>query len=450
MYGDYVSVADQRKKAEREIKKLKRIGFQPHPVPAFKGKIAESFWGSRWCDNLEKFEDMNYRAERGRRYVRAGCVCHLDMGPGRITAFVSGSELYFVEISVAAMDKKLWRDLCQKCSWEISSMADLYKGEIPARAIALLTDPDNGILPSVEDVNFACSCPDWSDMCKHSAATLYAVGRKLDEHPELLFKLRGVDPTDLVQFQIKIPENLTTIPSSNLKAIFGIDLDLPQPKPENAIQSNLPVAKLEPAVFPISAQTPNIHNAVANEAVVPYELKPANAVVQKTDSAQTMPAKTGIKKLTPAKKAIIEKSAKAAAAKAKATNATTTSKTPIGAPVGAVLTKICAQPVKTPVRSSKAAKGAIKTSTPAVGSAKPAAKTDRQAAKIFNPQHPTGKSIRALRIHAMLSLEGMARELGVSVGTITRWEGAPVPALKADSIQKLEKFQNEYMAEMAQ
>ena len=36
-------------------------------------------------------------------------------------------------------------------------------------------------------------------MCKHVAAALYGVGARLDEQPELLFRLRGVDAGGVVQ-----------------------------------------------------------------------------------------------------------------------------------------------------------------------------------------------------------------------------------------------------------
>jgi uncharacterized Zn finger protein len=35
-------------------------------------------------------------------------------------------------------------------------------------------------------------------MCKHVAATLYGIGARLSEKPELLFLLRGVDENALI------------------------------------------------------------------------------------------------------------------------------------------------------------------------------------------------------------------------------------------------------------
>src|ERR1700735_1428850 len=52
--------------------------------------------------------------------------------------------------------------------------------------------------PTYEEIKLSCSCPDWADMCKHVAAALYGVGARLDESPQLLFVLRGVDENELL------------------------------------------------------------------------------------------------------------------------------------------------------------------------------------------------------------------------------------------------------------
>jgi uncharacterized Zn finger protein len=76
----------------------------------------------------------------------------------------------------------------------------------------------------------ACSCPDWAEMCKHVAATLYGVGNRLDHQPELLFKLRQVDHMELIA-QAASPVAMQgaakkkTIASSDLAAVFGIELE---------------------------------------------------------------------------------------------------------------------------------------------------------------------------------------------------------------------------------
>jgi uncharacterized Zn finger protein len=43
-----------------------------------------------------------------------------------------------------------------------------------------------------------CSCPDWSNPCKHVAAVYYLLGEEFDRDPFLLFTLRGVAREELV------------------------------------------------------------------------------------------------------------------------------------------------------------------------------------------------------------------------------------------------------------
>ena len=43
-------------------------------------------------------------------------------------------------------------------------------------------------------------------MCKHAAAVLYGVGSRLDDRPELLFRLRDVDAEDLVVGDMALPD----------------------------------------------------------------------------------------------------------------------------------------------------------------------------------------------------------------------------------------------------
>ncbi|MBN1763799.1 MAG: SWIM zinc finger family protein [Sedimentisphaerales bacterium] len=48
------------------------------------------------------------------------------------------------------------------------------------------------------DLKTDCSCPDWSNPCKHIAAVYYLLGEKFDRDPFLIFKLRGMEQKTLV------------------------------------------------------------------------------------------------------------------------------------------------------------------------------------------------------------------------------------------------------------
>jgi uncharacterized Zn finger protein len=50
-----------------------------------------------------------------------------------------------------------------------------------------------------KDLKTECSCPDWSNPCKHIAAVYYLLGEEFDRDPFLIFKLRGLSREELIK-----------------------------------------------------------------------------------------------------------------------------------------------------------------------------------------------------------------------------------------------------------
>ena len=99
------------------------------------------------------------------------------------------------------------------------------------QVMAVVTDKDQGLFPHPKEIKLKCSYPDWADMCKHVAAVLYGVGARLDEKPEMLFLLRGVDHAELVGADAaravvtKAPaEKGRILDAAGLSDVFGIEL----------------------------------------------------------------------------------------------------------------------------------------------------------------------------------------------------------------------------------
>src|SRR5437870_1000315 len=99
-FQPYVSVAERRRKAQREVSKLAKKGKTIRPIQIDGRAIASTFWGKGWCDSLESHSDFANRLPRGRTYVRNGSVVHLDIRAGEIEALVSGSKLYEVTVKI--------------------------------------------------------------------------------------------------------------------------------------------------------------------------------------------------------------------------------------------------------------------------------------------------------------------------------------------------------------
>jgi uncharacterized Zn finger protein/DNA-binding XRE family transcriptional regulator len=167
---------------------------------------------------------------RGRTYVRNGSVCHLDIAKGEVNAMVIGSKLYTVKVSIKTLPRKSWKNVKDRCSGQIASLLELLQGRLSKNVMTVVTDRDNGLFPLPGEISLKCSCPDWAVMCKHVAAVLYGVGARLDEEPELLFLLRGVDHEELISAEVGVAAAVGTkggrrrIADDALADVFGIEM----------------------------------------------------------------------------------------------------------------------------------------------------------------------------------------------------------------------------------
>jgi len=222
-------VAQRRAQAAREVAKRLKQGQAVSPVRIEGRTIASTFWGKAWCANLESYSDYANRLPRGRTYVRNGSVVHLTIDKGRIEALVSGSELYKIQIEIAALPKPEWQAIKQQSAGKIGTLVELLKGKLSKAVMELVTARDGGLFPKPREIKMRCSCPDGAYMCKHIAATMYGVGNRLDSSPELLFVLRGVDHLELIEQAIPTApigtkSTAPTLATDDLGAIFDIEL----------------------------------------------------------------------------------------------------------------------------------------------------------------------------------------------------------------------------------
>jgi len=239
----YVPVAQRRLQAAKKMAALRQKGADIHPVKIDGRKIVRTFWGESWCGHLGSFSDYANRLPRGGTYVRNGSVCHLAVGKGRIEAKVSGSEIYDLSVKVKTLPATKWSAFKRHCRGQVGSLLELLQGRLSDQIMSVVTDRDSGLFPLPREISLNCNCPDWAVMCKHVAAVLYGVGARLDERPELLFRLRGVDHEELIDTDAEAVASMATkdgkskrLASGDLADVFGISIDAGEAKARPGIK----------------------------------------------------------------------------------------------------------------------------------------------------------------------------------------------------------------------
>ncbi len=165
-----------------------------------RGSFVQSWWAKRWIKTLESF-NIGTRLSRGKSYARKGQVTSIKIEAGLVRAKVQGSspKPYSVTIKVRTLTGSEWELLAEKLALKPIFTAKLLAGEMPEDIDSAFKEVGLSLFPeTLDDLETDCSCPDWSNPCKHIAAVYYLLGEEFDRDPFLIFKLRGVDMDDFM------------------------------------------------------------------------------------------------------------------------------------------------------------------------------------------------------------------------------------------------------------
>ena len=165
-----------------------------------RGGFGDSWWARRWIDVLESF-DSDGRLRRGRAYARKGQVLSINVTKGMVEAPVQGSRAqpYRVTITVRQLLLSEWKQLATQLSKQAIYAAKLLAGEMPREIEKAFSEAGLSLFPEkLKEISTSCSCPDWSNPCKHVAAVYYLLGEAFDRDPFLIFRLRGMDREEFI------------------------------------------------------------------------------------------------------------------------------------------------------------------------------------------------------------------------------------------------------------
>ena len=125
----------------------------------------------------------------------------IDIEPGRVVAQVQGSRKrpYDVAITVDTISPEDWEKLKTVMAEQPIIAASLLSGRMPENIEETFTVAGLSMFPiRCQDLGTDCSCPDWSNPCKHIAAVYLLLGEEFDRDPFLIFRLQGMERDNLL------------------------------------------------------------------------------------------------------------------------------------------------------------------------------------------------------------------------------------------------------------
>ena len=178
-------------------------------------EFSRTWWGQKFITAIESFTD-SARLGRGRSYARGGKILEFEVNKGKIEATIRGSvnpyfgvytePRYHTVVKIKAIAKKDWTKIIQSMAKNASFVSKLLLNEVPENIESSFREVNKNLLPRSEsDFQTSCSCPDYSNPCKHIAGLCYRFASELDEDPFLIFELRGLTQEQLHQELAKTP-----------------------------------------------------------------------------------------------------------------------------------------------------------------------------------------------------------------------------------------------------
>lgn len=197
-----------------------------------RGPFAASWWGRRWIQVLESF-NIGERLNRGRTYARQGQVMDIDIDACEVRARVQGSRSrpYTVVVRFRPLSPAQWRYVVKELSRRFLIVAKLLAGEMPPDIEDIFALAKLSLFPHrLQDLETTCSCPDWSNPCKHLAAVFYLLAEEFDRDPFLLFKLRGLSREEFFALLGYGPAAAAVLPAAHSDG-------LPEPAPAASLET---------------------------------------------------------------------------------------------------------------------------------------------------------------------------------------------------------------------
>ncbi|HZS75350.1 MAG TPA: SWIM zinc finger family protein [Ktedonobacteraceae bacterium] len=236
------------------------------------GQFSRTWWGERFIAALEAFTDPA-RLGRGRSYAAGGRILEYKLEKGIVTAKVRGSinpyfgvykePIYRTTIKIRPISSADWKKLIRSIASRADLVTKLLMNEMPDTIEDAFEQLGLYLLPHSErDFETDCSCPDWSNPCKHIAGVYYLLASALDRDPFLMFELRGLSRESLHAELVQTPLGqilASSLQSEELPPVEPVESYYTRPlrAPETKVASHKEFwtgAKRLPAPLPVTSQ----------------------------------------------------------------------------------------------------------------------------------------------------------------------------------------------------
>ena len=189
--------ASKRNPAKTRSKSTPVISLTGSPPPA-----KQTWWSQKFIEVLESFK-LGSRLARGRAYAQEAKVLKLSLSSGIVTSTVQGSKKthYKVSIRLEPLIDIAWKQVMHNLTKKAVYAMEMLQDKMPQDIEEVFFDAGVSFFPErLEELESSCDCPDWSNPCKHIAATYYILAQHFDQDPFLIFVWRGRLKTQILEF----------------------------------------------------------------------------------------------------------------------------------------------------------------------------------------------------------------------------------------------------------
>ncbi len=215
-------------KFRRKLATFRKKNPSIHPFSVTTKKMAVNWWAKNWNAYLKNYTNNTIHLEKGKLHLRCNALADFKITSKGTHAIVLGSKIkpYDVTITIKPIAKTTWARIQKLYDGDLESFEKILDNHFPKEMSDIFTNKPTGLLPLPKDISFTCSCSNRGRICKHTAVALYALGAKIDQDPQLLFKLRGVSILEFISNSIHTERKkiLTKTNNKNLKTLKNINL----------------------------------------------------------------------------------------------------------------------------------------------------------------------------------------------------------------------------------